>query len=114
MYRAPPVYLASICRNLSSLGKSIDNFYAIQMGECPRYQMMKGQPGLWKPLGMGAVSVLLTVECPGPGLDISCKGSSHPEEAAQREGRDFTCALWEEDARVPSATVLPCCHRTRC
>lgn len=76
--------------------------------------MMKGQPGLWEPLGMGAVSVLLTVECPGPGLDISCKGSSHPEEAAQREGRDSRCALWEEDARVPSATVLPRCHGTRC
>ena len=45
MYRAPPVYLASICRNLSSLGKSIDYFYAIQMGECPRYQMMKGPQG---------------------------------------------------------------------
>lgn len=42
MYRAPPMYLASICGNLSSLGKSMDYFYAIQMGECPRYQMMKG------------------------------------------------------------------------
>lgn len=36
------VYLAEICRNLLSLRNSIDYFYAIQMGECPRYQMMNG------------------------------------------------------------------------
>lgn len=76
--------------------------------------MRKGQLGLWEPLGTGAVSMLFTVKFLGPGVDISCKGSAHPEEAAQREGQDSRCALWEEDARVPSATVLPCCHRTRC
>lgn len=33
--------LSLICRNLSTLDKNIDYFYAIQIGECSRYQVMK-------------------------------------------------------------------------
>lgn len=42
VYRAPPVCSVEICGDPSSLGKSIDSFYATQMGECPGHEMMKG------------------------------------------------------------------------